>query len=184
MQPMKTTNEKEKETASKRKTGDKKSTLTTSTRLLDWDFSPFYENMIAMSNSDGRVCVATIPKYHDPQTPITKETVNLGIVHKDVAASLLQWHPCAKSILATAGNDRCVQIANIETGKVISSFEFKYGVKGEACSLAWNRNGTRMAMGTYDGQINSYDPRMVRKGDVYFQNDAAFNVKGKAVYVD
>ena len=150
-------------------------------RLLDWQFSPFYENMIAMSNSEGNVCVATIPKDHDPKNKITEPIANFGVVHKDTRANLLQWHPCAKSILASAGYDRKIQISNVETGQVIQKFESNIQMKGETCSIAWNRDGTLMAVGTHDGQMTSYDPRF--RFNSVVKQAYKFDGEGKSVYV-
>lgn len=122
--------------------------------ITDFDFNPFMSNMVAVAGNNGRVAVSVFPKDGVKET-INEATVDLGQVHGKTCV-LTKFHPCAKSVLATASFDKTIKIHNIETNSEIVSMN---ALKDNVFSLEWNANGSLLACTSRERRLRVLDPR-------------------------
>ncbi|XP_078600315.1 coronin-6-like [Branchiostoma floridae x Branchiostoma japonicum] len=125
--------------------------------VLDIQWSPWNDNMIASCSEDKTVKVWEIPEK-GLEKSITEPLVTLGFHQRPVG--IIAWHPSAENILLSAGKDNLVVIWNLDTGETVSEI---------AChpdllwSCVWNYNGTRIVTTCKDRTLRVIDPR---KGEV------------------
>lgn len=124
-------------------------------KIWDWAFNPFHDNMLAMGGDDCRIAVAQFP-MEGFENSFNDTLVTLEGHSKKVC--LVQFHPTASSILASASFDRCVKLWNIETGECIST----YNDNGDNIySIEWNKDGSQLAVTGKDKQLRIFDPRTI-----------------------
>lgn len=109
--------------------------------VLDTDFNPFDDRMIASSSEDGKIAIWKVPEDYsfvdyldsngEPKfvNPVKKLSGHLRKVGH------VRFHPLAENILVSSSNDNTVKVWNIETGKpilslnhndLVTSFDFSY----------------------------------------------------------
>jgi coronin-1B/1C/6 len=124
-------------------------------KVLDMDFSPFHENLIATGSEDSSIKVSQIPGDGAPlEDHITQEAANLSGHEKRVG--MLHWHPVADNILASSGYDNVIKVWDVEAQSEALSFN---GHPDFIQSFEWNRKGSQIATTCKDKNIRIYDPR-------------------------
>jgi len=140
--------------------------------VLDLDFNPFNEHLIASASEDGYAKIWAIPEggltgnLNDPVQSLSGHKRKVGSV---------SFSPVANNVLATSSTDFSVKIWDIEKG------EAKLDVGGHSDiiqSLSWNHNGTLIATASKDRKIRSIDPR---SNQVVAEVEAHAGVKGTRV---
>jgi coronin-1B/1C/6 len=124
-----------------------------SAKVLDFDFNPFMDNMLATVAEDGRVCATIFPDGGLTED-ITKATVEMTGHEKKV--TYCQFHPTASNVLASASYDRTVRLWDIENQTESTMFD---GFGENIHSIAWNENGSLLASTCRDKLIRVMDPR-------------------------
>ena len=121
--------------------------------IVDFDFSPFNDSLLATASEDGTVKLWQIPE--DGITKDVNEAVGTleGHNRKLIFA---KWHPAADYTLATAGIDTTVRIWDVEHQKCAITFD---KLKHQANDLAWSHNGSLLAATTKDKSVSFFDPR-------------------------
>jgi len=120
--------------------------------VLDLEFSPFHDNLIATVSEDCYGKIWKIP--HDFQGTEDKEAQLLKGHQRKVGN--VSWNPIAENVLATGGSDNAVKIWDVSTG------DEKYNVQGHQGiiqSLAWNYDGSHLATFCKDKKLRILDPR-------------------------
>lgn len=123
--------------------------------VLDFDFNPFNDNIIATGSADLTVKIWGIPEGGLTET-ITEPLVTLNSHEKKVGQVL--FHPTSNNVLLTAGVDNKIKLWDIETGKEhISIGENEY--KANIQSVCFNLDGSQFATTSKDKKIRIVDPR-------------------------
>jgi len=124
-------------------------------KVLDMDFSPFHENLIATGSEDATIKISQIPGDGVPlEDHITVEAASLNGHEKRV--SMLHFHPVADNILGSAGYDNAIKVWDVEAQAEALSFN---GHSDFIQSFEWNRKGSLFATTCKDKNIRVYDPR-------------------------
>jgi WD40 repeat protein len=122
-------------------------------KVLDLDFSPFKEVLLATCSEDSTIKVSIIPEGGIEET-ISQETVSLSGHEKRV--SLLHFHPVAENLLASAGYDNIIKVWDVERQSEALAFN---NHPDFIQSFEWNRKGSLMASTCKDKNIRIFDPR-------------------------
>nr|XP_055188943.1 coronin-6 isoform X2 [Nyctereutes procyonoides] len=126
--------------------------------VLDIDWCPHNDNVIASASDDTTVMVWQIPDY-TPVRNITEPIITLEGHSKRVG--ILSWHPTARNVLLSAGGDNVIIIWNVGTGEVLLSLDDLH--PDVIHSVCWNSNGSLLATTCKDKTLRIIDPR---KGQV------------------
>jgi len=120
--------------------------------VLDFDFHPFNDNIIASVSEDGNVMIWGIPDagITGPTSPLSTLT---GHKRKVGTAN---FNPVANNILATSSTDFTVKLWDVEQGKCTKTAE---GHGDIIQALDWNSNGSRLATACKDKKLRVFDPR-------------------------
>uniref|UniRef100_A0A2K5Q5R2 Coronin n=1 Tax=Cebus imitator TaxID=2715852 RepID=A0A2K5Q5R2_CEBIM len=130
--------------------------------VLDIDWCPHNDNVIASASDDTTVMVWQIPDY-TPMRNITEPIITLEGHSKRVG--ILSWHPTARNVLLSAGGDNVIIIWNVGTGEVLLSLDDMH--PDVIHSVCWNSNGSLLATTCKDKTLRIIDPR---KGQVVANN--------------
>ncbi|XP_055476449.1 coronin-6 isoform X6 [Psammomys obesus] len=130
--------------------------------VLDIDWCPHNDNVIASASDDTTVMVWQIPDY-TPVRNITEPVITLEGHSKRVG--ILSWHPTARNVLLSAGGDNVIIIWNVGTGEVLLSLDDLH--PDVIHSVCWNSNGSLLATTCKDKTLRIVDPR---KGRVVANN--------------
>ncbi|XP_022451313.1 coronin-6 isoform X1 [Delphinapterus leucas] len=126
--------------------------------VLDIDWCPHNDNVIASASDDTTIMVWQIPDY-TPMRNITEPILTLEGHSKRVG--ILSWHPTARNVLLSAGGDNVIIIWNVGTGEVLLSLDDIH--PDVIHSVCWNSNGRLLATTCKDKTLRIIDPR---KGQV------------------
>ncbi|XP_011927909.1 PREDICTED: coronin-6 isoform X2 [Cercocebus atys] len=133
--------------------------------VLDIDWCPHNDNVIASASDDTTIMVWQIPDY-TPMRNITEPIITLEGHSKRVG--ILSWHPTARNVLLSAGGDNMIIIWNVGTGEVLLSLDDMH--PDVIHSVCWNSNGSLLATTCKDKTLRIIDPR---KGQVVAERFAA-----------
>ncbi|NXI38315.1 CORO6 protein, partial [Galbula dea] len=122
--------------------------------VLDIDWCPHNDNVIASASEDTTVMVWQIPDYI-PVRNITEPVVTLEGHSKRV--SIISWHPTARNVLLSAGCDNLVIIWNVGTGEMLLVLEDMH--TDLIYNVGWNRNGSLLVTTCKDKKVRIIDPR-------------------------
>jgi len=121
--------------------------------VLDLEFDPFSDNLLATCSED---CTAKIWNIPDDgfKGQITESVQTLKGHKRKVGC--VKWHPVAQNVLATAAQDYEVVVWDVETG------DQKFKAEGHTAiiqSLDWNYNGSLLVSNAKDKMARVVDPR-------------------------
>ncbi|XP_075415354.1 coronin-6 [Tenrec ecaudatus] len=122
--------------------------------VLDIDWCPHNDNVIASASDDTTVMVWQIPDY-TPVRNITEPIITLEGHSKRVG--IIAWHPTARNILLSAGGDNVIIIWNVGTGEALLSLDDLH--PDVIHSVCWNGNGSLLATTCKDKTLRVIDPR-------------------------
>jgi len=124
-----------------------------SAEVLDIEFNPFNDNLIASSSEDGYAKIWAIPDGGLTDT-LTQPAQSLSGHKRKVGT--VNFNPIANNVLATSSTDFSVKIWDIEKGQ--SFFDYS-GHSDIVQSVAWNHNGSLLGSASKDKKIRVFDPR-------------------------
>jgi coronin-1B/1C/6 len=138
--------------------------------VLDIDFHPFNDNLIASVSED---CTGKIWSIPDAGL---KETMNDPVQtlngHKRKVGTVL-FNPVANNVVATSSTDLTVKIWDIEKGTAPLSVDGQHADIIQ--SVAWNDNGSLLCTSAKDKKLRIVDPR---QQSVTAETEAHQGVKG------
>ncbi|XP_068271958.1 coronin-6 isoform X2 [Nyctibius grandis] len=122
--------------------------------VLDIDWCPHNDNVIASASEDTTIMVWQIPDYV-PVRNITEPVVTLEGHSKRVG--IISWHPTARNVLLSAGCDNLVILWNVGTGEMLLALEDMH--TDLIYNVGWNRNGSLLVTTCKDKKVRVIDPR-------------------------
>jgi len=140
--------------------------------VLDIDFNPFNDNIIASASEDCLVKVWSLPDGGLTENIVDATQTLKGHGRK---VGSVKFHPVASNVLCSTSTDYTVKLWDIETG------ECKQTISGHTNiidSCEWNYNGSLLATTCKDKKIRIIDPR---SGEVTAECDGHPGVKGSRV---
>ncbi|EPE24795.1 WD40 repeat-like protein [Glarea lozoyensis ATCC 20868] len=129
--------------------------------VLDTDWNPFNDSVIASGSDDGKVFIWQVPKgftlYTDADEPADVSPVSKLTGHSRKVGQVL-FNPAAENILASASGDYTIKLWDIETGT--PHLTLKHGDIVQ--SLSWSANGSQMVTTSRDKKLRIWDVRQER----------------------
>eukprot|EP01087_Luapelamoeba_hula_P007492 TRINITY_DN183_c0_g1_i1.p2 TRINITY_DN183_c0_g1~~TRINITY_DN183_c0_g1_i1.p2 ORF type:complete len:453 (+),score=97.91 TRINITY_DN183_c0_g1_i1:124-1482(+) len=121
--------------------------------VLDIEFHPFNDDLIASASEDGTIKLWQIPEggltetLRDPAQTLTGHRRKVGTVN---------WNPTANNVLATSSTDYTVKIWDAEKGRANNTVE---GHGNIIQSVSWNYEGSLLVTTCKDKKMRIVDPR-------------------------
>lgn len=122
-------------------------------KVLDFEFNPFNDNLIATGSEDCYLKVTAFPA--DGLTADVKESVATMQGHQK-KVHLTKWHPTSNNILATGSFDRLIKVWDVEAQAEVLEFKDHGEVPQH---LTWNSNGSLLGTCCKDKKLRIFDPR-------------------------
>nr|XP_032661297.1 coronin-1C isoform X5 [Chelonoidis abingdonii] len=122
--------------------------------VLDIDWSPHNDQVIASGSEDCTVMVWQIPE-NGLTLSLTEPVVVLEGHSKRVG--IVAWHPTARNVLLSAGCDNIVIIWNVGTGEALINLDDMH--LDMIYNVSWNRNGSLICTASKDKKVRVIDPR-------------------------
>ena len=120
--------------------------------VLDIQWSPFDDNIIASASDDAIVRVWCIPDGGLTST-LTEPAAEL--VGHQRRVGMISWHPSAQNILLSAGSDNRIIIWDVGTAEAVTVID----MPDLAFHCSWNWDGSRIATTCKDRHVRIYDAR-------------------------
>jgi len=121
--------------------------------VLDFDWHPFNDNILASVSEDANVMLWKIPEG-GVTSAITEPIQTLSGHKRNVGTA--NFNPVANHVLATSSNDFTVKLWDVEQGKNIFTVD---GHTDIVQSVDWNYNGSQLASSCKDKKLRVFDPR-------------------------
>eukprot|EP01107_Rhizomastix_libera_P010727 TRINITY_DN27_c0_g1_i1.p1 TRINITY_DN27_c0_g1~~TRINITY_DN27_c0_g1_i1.p1 ORF type:complete len:452 (+),score=116.56 TRINITY_DN27_c0_g1_i1:25-1380(+) len=121
--------------------------------VLDLDWHPFNESLIASASEDCNVAITGIPEG-GLTTSITSPLQVLSGHRRKVGT--VNFHPSANNVLATSSADFTVKLWDIEKGEEMFSTGGHTDLISTVC---WNGDGSQLVTGCRDKKLRIIDPR-------------------------
>jgi len=141
--------------------------------VLDIDFNPFNDNLIASVSEDCTGKIWGIPEGGLKET-MTEPLQTLNGHKRKVGTAL--FNQVANNILATSSTDFSVKVWDIEKGKDVCSIDAQHS--DIINSVDWNHNGSLLATSCKDKKVRILDPR---QNTVVGEGEAHQGVKGSRI---
>jgi coronin-1B/1C/6 len=122
--------------------------------VLDVDFNPFNDSMIASVSEDCTGKIWGIPEGGMTDNMSTPLQTLSGHKRK---VGCVKFNPVANNVLATAGTDFAVKVWDIEKGSAVLNLEAEHSDLIQ--SLDWKYNGSMLATTCKDKKLRLTDPR-------------------------
>lgn len=141
--------------------------------VMDIDYNPFNENLIASCSEDGTAKIWGIPEgglkenLSDPLQSLIGHKRKVGTVN---------FNPVANNILATSSADFSVKVWDIQKGQAALTIGEEH--TDLITSVQWNLNGSLLTTMCKDKKMRMIDPRA---GKVVSSTEAHGGVKGARV---
>ena len=121
--------------------------------VIDFDFSPFNDNLLATASEDG-----TVKFWIIPDEGITKDVTEFDAELKGHSKKLIfaKFHPSSDYTLASSGADSTVRIWDISNQKCMATYD---DLKSTTTALEWSLNGSLLGLMTKEKTLNILDPR-------------------------
>lgn len=132
-----------------------------SAAVLDFDFNPFHDHIVASASEDQTVKVWGIPEggltenLKDPLVDLTGHAKKV---------TLLRFHPTANNVLASAGGDQLVKLWDIQKGCEINSLNVSQ--EHLIQDIVWDYTGTVYATSSKDKHVRFVDARSATQAGI------------------
>lgn len=127
--------------------------------VLDTDWSPFNDSLIASGSDDGKVFIWTVPDNFSLLTEGDEEPKDVDPVSKLAGHTRkvghVLWHPTAENVLASSSGDYSVKLWDINTGSPNLTLKHADIVQ----SMSWSSNGSLLVTTSRDKKIRVWDAR-------------------------
>jgi len=121
--------------------------------VLDLEFSPFNDDMLATASEDTRINIWNLTGgFEGHKTDVAQ--VLSGHAKK---VGCIKWHPVADNVICSASTDYSLKIWDVETGKPV--FQSKDHSTNIIQSVDWNYDGSLVVTNAKDKLVKIFDPR-------------------------
>ncbi|RKF82156.1 Coronin-like protein crn1 [Golovinomyces cichoracearum] len=129
--------------------------------VLDTDWNPFNDRVIASGSDDCKVFIWQVPHeftlYGENEEPVDIAPVSRLSGHSRKVGQVL-FNPAADNILASASGDYTIKIWNIAQDKICLTLKHNEIIQ----SLSWSANGAMLATTSRDKKLRIWDVRQER----------------------
>jgi len=128
-------------------------------KVLDLQFNPFIDNVLATGSEDCSIMVTEVDEFPDDM----KDNINVADVHlggHQKKVHLIKWHPTAMNVLASSSWDKTIRLWDVGTAEEVKIYG---NLKDNTFSLEWNSDGGLLATTTKDKLMKIFDPRQPEK---------------------
>lgn len=136
-----------------------------SSAVMDFDFNPFHDQILASGSEDQTIKIWGIPEGGLTEN-MTEPLVDLRGHQRKV--TLLRFHPTASNILASTSADQTVRLWDIEKGTEVSSINHFNDQLIQDC--VWDYIGSCFAVSSKDKHVRIID---ARSGEIASQINTA-----------
>ncbi|KAF4945665.1 hypothetical protein FSARC_14398 [Fusarium sarcochroum] len=126
--------------------------------VLDTDWNPFHDNIIASASDDGKVFIWEVPEgftLHTDAEEITDVAPVSKLAGHPRKVGQVLFNPAAENILASASGDFTIKLWDVNTGQSPLTLKHNDIVQ----SLTWNASGSMLATTSRDKKIRVWDVR-------------------------
>jgi coronin-1B/1C/6 len=142
--------------------------------VLDTDWNPFNDRVIASGSDDGKVFIWQVPEgftlHTDAEEP-TDVTPSSRLSGHSRKVGQVLFNPAAENILASASGDFTIKLWDISTGQ--SHLTLKHADIVQ--SLSWNATGSLMVTTSRDKKLRVWDVRQEKPVHEYPGHEGAKN---------
>jgi len=121
--------------------------------VLDFDFNPFNEHLIASGGDDCTIKLWQIPE-EGLESNLMLPMVDMAEHMKKV--SVLRFHPTANNVLASGSADQTVKVWDVQRGEAVATNTDSAQLLQD---VAWSYDGSVLASSSKDKQMRLIDPR-------------------------
>lgn len=143
--------------------------------VLDTDWSPFNDSLIASGSDDGKAFIYKVPEGFTLRTEEGEAVKDVAPVQKLSGHSRKVGHvlfnPAAENILATSSGDYTIKLWDIEAGSPRLTLKHTDIVQ----SLSWSANGSLMVTTSRDKKLRIWDVRQEKPAHVVPGHQGAKN---------
>ncbi|KAI0386172.1 DUF1900-domain-containing protein [Hypomontagnella monticulosa] len=129
--------------------------------VLDTDWNPFNDRLIASASEDGKVMIWEVPQgftlFTDAEEPTDVSPVAKFVGHSRKVGQVL-FNPAAENILASASGDLTIKLWDVGVGSAALTLKHPDIVQ----SLSWNASGTMLVTTSRDKKLRVWDVRQER----------------------
>lgn len=126
--------------------------------VLDTDWSPFNDEIIASGSDDGKVFLWKVPEdftlQGDAEEPVDVSPVGKLSGHSRKVGHVL-FNPAAENVLASSSGDYTVKLWDLEDGKAKATLKHSDIVQ----SLSWSADGAMLVTTSRDKKLRFWDVR-------------------------
>ncbi|KAK5118421.1 hypothetical protein LTR62_002935 [Meristemomyces frigidus] len=126
--------------------------------VLDTDWNPFNDNIVASGSDDGKVFLWQVPEaftlHTDAEEPEDVKPVGKLSGHSRKVGHVL-FNPAAENVLASSSGDYTVKLWDLEDGKSKLTLKHTDIVQ----SLSWSANGSMLVTTSRDKKLRFWDVR-------------------------
>ncbi|KAI3399087.1 hypothetical protein diail_7887 [Diaporthe ilicicola] len=142
--------------------------------VLDTDWHPFNDRIIASGSDDGKIFIWEVPKdfslFTDAEEPADVTPVSKLAGHSRKVGQVL-FNPAAENILASASGDFTIKLWDISTGQSPLALKHNDIVQ----SLSWNASGNMLVTTSRDKKLRVWDVRQEKPAHVGPGHEGAKN---------
>lgn len=121
--------------------------------IIDFEFNPFIDNLLATASEDGTAALWTIPIDGLEENLTTPNATLFGHSKK---LTHLTFNPTAENVFATTSFDKTVKIWDAYRGEEVINIS---DLIGQPTALQWNYDGSLIAVMDKDKKLHVFDPR-------------------------
>ncbi|KAK8022317.1 Coronin-like protein crn1 [Apiospora rasikravindrae] len=142
--------------------------------VLDTDWNPFNDRIVASASDDGKVMIWEVPKdftlFTDAEEPADVSPVAKFGGHSRKVGQVL-FNPAAENILASASGDLTIKLWDVNAGSASLSLKHPDIVQ----SLSWNASGSMLVTTSRDKKVRVWDARQERPASEHSGHEGAKN---------
>lgn len=140
--------------------------------VLDFDFSPFHEQLLASCSEDQTVKIWRIP---EGGLVANLETPEVDLQGHGRKVTLLRFHPTASNVLASISADQTVKLWDIEKGSEINTLANAHDSLIQ--DIVWDYTGSMYATSSKDKNVRICDARSLTVASTFAAHEGSKSTK-------